>query len=86
MKWLTQLFAEQSFVGSSPIRASSMERDVRFKSLETYKKFNKFTLAGSLLVALFVPTLTAVALGMAAVDGVQIVAIDKFNKKKQEGR
>ena len=55
----------------------------RSKGLEMYKKWNKLTLAGSLGVAVLVPPLAAPALAMAAVDGAQIYAINRVNKKKE---
>lgn len=58
--------------------------EARSRALETYKKFNKFTLAGSLGVAILVPALAVPAIALAAVDGIQILAIDKINKKKEE--
>ena len=56
--------------------------EVRRRSLETYKNFNKFTHAGALGVAILVPALAVPALTLAAVDGAQIIAINEFNKKK----
>ena len=55
----------------------------RHKSLEVYKNVNKLTLAGSLGVAVLVPPLAAPALALAAVDGAQIYAINRINKKKE---
>jgi hypothetical protein len=61
------------------------EQEVRSKSLETYKKFNKLTLAGAIGVAVFVPVLAVPALGLAAIDAGQIYAVNKLNKKKEAG-
>lgn len=55
----------------------------RHKSLEVYKNVNKLTLAGSLGVAVLVPPLAVPALALAAVDGAQIYAINRINKKKE---
>lgn len=97
VKWLTQLFAEQPFVGSNPIRASifitskrrSMgSQETRSGSLEKYKDFNKLTLTGALglaVIAAVTPGLQSLvtpALTFAAFDIGQIVFIDKVNKKK----
>lgn len=68
--------------------------EVRSKTLETYKNFNKLTAVGALGVAgvsaFIAPPLVVPALGLAAIDGVQIAAINKINKKgtpqKQELR
>jgi len=51
------------------------------KGLETWNTFNKVTLTAELAVALFVPALAVPALALAAVDGAQIVIINKIKEK-----
>ncbi len=68
--------------------------EARSQALEKYKNFNKLTFVGSLGVAgvsaFVAPPLVVPALGFAAIDGAQIIAINKINKKnsvqKQELR
>src|SRR3954470_13552569 len=56
------------------------------KGLETWNKFNKVTLTAELAVALFVPALAAPALALAAVDGAQIVIINKVKEKNMKNK
>lgn len=55
--------------------------------IEGYKKINKITMTGALGVAvvgaLFAPALIAPALAIAAVDGAQIIGIDKYQKWRE---
>lgn len=59
--------------------------EVKSQALDKYKNFNKLTAVGALSVAgisVFVaPPLVVPALGLAAIDGVQIAAINRINKK-----
>lgn len=59
--------------------------EVRSRGLEVYKNFNKLTLASALGVAILVPSLVVPALTLAAIDLAQILAINRINRKKQEG-
>lgn len=59
--------------------------EVRSQSLELYKNVNKVTLVGALGVAIFVPALIVPALALATIDLGQIIAINRINRKKQEG-
>lgn len=58
----------------------------RSKILELYKNVNKLTMVGFLglaaVSAVVAPALVVPALGLAAIDGGQMIVIDRINKKK----
>ncbi len=52
------------------------------RGLDVWQNINKVTLAGELGVALFVPALAVPALTLAAIDGVQMIAIMQVQESR----